>query len=166
MSAPGKEPRPAPEWHTTGWLNAADTFDLAQLRGRVVFLHAFQMLCPACVSHGVPQALRVAQAFSGAPVAVVGLHTVFEHHEAMQPVSLRAFVREYRIGFPVGIDAPGEPGDPLPRTMRAYGMQGTPTAVLIDARGRLRRQVFGTYDDLILGAELATLLVEAQKPGA
>jgi hypothetical protein len=160
MSAPGKETRPAPEWHTTGWLNAADTFGLAQLRGRVVFLHAFQMLCPACVSHGIPQAKRVAEAFSKAPLAVVGLHTVFEHHDAMQPVSLRAFLHEYRVGFPVGIDAPGERGDPVPRTMRAYAMQGTPTAVLIDAQGRLRRQVFGVYDDLLLGAELAALLAE------
>jgi len=161
MSEPTREPQPAPEWRTTGWLNAADGFGLAQLRGRVVFLHAFQMLCPACVSHGIPQALRVAHAFAGAPLAVVGLHTVFEHHEAMRPVSLRAFVHEYRIAFPVGIDAPGEGADPVPRTMRAYGMQGTPTAVLIDARGRLRRQVFGMYDDLLLGAELATLLAEA-----
>jgi hypothetical protein len=160
MSALSEQPRPAPEWHTAGWLNADEGFGLPQLRGRVVFLHAFQMLCPACVSHGIPQALRVAATFSGAPLAVVGLHTVFEHHAAMQPVSLRAFVQEYRIHFPVGIDAPGEHGNPVPRTMQAYGMQGTPTAVLIDAQGRLRRQVFGIYEDLLLGAELATLLAE------
>lgn len=164
MSESAKELRPAPEWHTAGWLNAPDGFGLAELRGRVVFLHAFQMLCPACVSHGIPQALRVAEAFAGAPLTVVGLHTVFEHHEAMQPVSLRAFMHEYRIGFPVGIDAPGAHGDPVPRTMRAYAMQGTPTAVLIDAQGRLRRQVFGAYDDLLLGAEIATLLAEPAQP--
>jgi hypothetical protein len=44
--------------------------------------------------------------------------------------------------------------------MRAYGMRGTPTTVLIDAQGRLRRQVFGAHDDLLLGAELQTLLLE------
>ncbi|MCC6774986.1 MAG: TlpA family protein disulfide reductase, partial [Gemmatimonadaceae bacterium] len=38
---------------------------------------------------------------------------------------------------------------------------GTPTTVLIDARGRLRRQLFGVHDDLLLGAEIGTLLVEA-----
>ncbi len=160
MSEPAKEAIVAPEWQTAAWLNADEDFGLAQLRGQVVFLHAFQMLCPACVSHGIPQALRVQAAFAGLPVAVVGLHTVFEHHDAMQPVSLRAFLHEYRIRFPVGIDASGEHGNPLPRTMQAYGMQGTPTAVLIDAHGRLRRQVFGIYEDLLLGAELATLLAE------
>jgi hypothetical protein len=41
-------------------------------------------------------------------------------------------------------------------------MRGTPTTVLIDAQGaRLRRQVFGAHDDLLLGAELQTLLLEA-----
>jgi hypothetical protein len=33
--------------------------------------------------------------------------------------------------------------------------------LLIDTRGRLRRQLFGVHDDLLLGAELATLLAAA-----
>lgn len=154
------EPRPAPDWQTTTWLNTPEPLDLTRLRGRVVFLHAFQMLCPGCVSHGIPQAQRVAEIFQAAPLTVVGLHTVFEHHAAMQLESLRAFVHEYRIRFPVGVDAPGTDGDPMPRTMRAYAMQGTPTAVLIDARGRLRKQMFGVHDDLLLGAEIGALLLE------
>lgn len=154
------EPKPAPPWQTTAWLNTDEPLDLGQLRGRVVVLHAFQMLCPGCVSHGIPQAQRVAELFARAPLTVVGLHTVFEHHEAMGVESLRAFVHEYRIRFPVGVDAPGPDGDPLPRTMRAYDMQGTPTIVLIDAQGRRRRQVFGAHDDLLLGAEIGTLLAE------
>ncbi len=157
------ELKPAPEWQTTTWLNTAEPLSLERLRGRVVLLHAFQMLCPGCVTHGLPQAQRVAELCDGAPVAVIGLHTVFEHHEAMGLQSLRAFLHEYRIRFPVGIDVPGLDGDPMPRTMRAYAMQGTPTTVIIDAHGRLRRQVFGVYDDLLLGVELGTLLVEAER---
>ncbi len=156
------EPKPAPAWRTTAWLNTQEPLSLESLRGRVVFLHAFQMLCPACVSHGIPQAKRVAEVFADTPLAVIGLHTVFEHHEAMQVPSLRAFLHEYRVRFPVGVDAPGEAGDPIPQTMRAYGMQGTPTAILIDAEGRLRSHVFGVHDDLRLGAEIATLLAEAK----
>ncbi|KZC18524.1 MULTISPECIES: alkyl hydroperoxide reductase [Rhodanobacter] len=155
------KPEAAPEWRTSAWLNTPEPLSVAHFRGRVVLLHAFQMLCPGCVAHGIPQAQRVATLFEGAPLAVVGLHTVFEHHAAMGPESLRAFLHEYRVGFPVGIDAPGPDGDPIPRTMRAYAMQGTPTAILIDAQGRLRNQVFGQYDDLLLGAEIGALLVEA-----
>jgi len=159
-------PQPAPPWRTTSWLNTPEPLGLEQLRGRVVMLHAFQMLCPACVAHALPQAQRVAELFAGAPLAVIGLHTVFEHHLGMGIESLRAFVHEYRIRFPVGVDAPGAGGQPVPQTMQAYAMQGTPTTVLIDARGRLRLQVFGVHDDLLLGAELATLLAEARQGGA
>ncbi len=157
------ELRPAPEWQTTTWLNTPEPLRLADLRGRVVLVHAFQMLCPGCVAHALPQALRVAKLFKSAALTVVGLHTVFEHHAAMGAESLRAFVHEYRVQFPVGIDAPGPDGDPMPRTMRAYAMQGTPTTLLIDAQGRLRRQVFGLHDDLLLGAEIGTLLMEAEQ---
>lgn len=131
--------------------------DLTALRGRVVVVEAFQMLCPGCVSHGLPQASRVREAFPD--VVVLGLHTVFEHHEAMTPTALRAFLGEYRIGFPVGIDRHDD-GDPVPVTMRRYGLQGTPSTLLIDRRGRLRLSAFGVVDDLRLGAELGRLLAE------
>jgi len=81
----------------------------------------------------------------------------------MGEVSLRAFLHEYRVRFPVGIDAPGNGAGSIPQTMQAYGMRGTPTTVLIDAGGRLRRQYFGVHDDLLLGAELQTLLIEARE---
>lgn len=153
----------APPWEVTTWLNTDAPLELAGLRGRVVVAHAFQMLCPACVSHALPQAKRVAAHFSGAPLVVVGLHTVFEHHEAMGPASLNAFLHEYRIDFPVGVDALGPPGDPIPVTMRRYAMRGTPTTLLIDAAGRLREQIFGVHDDMALGATIGTLLAEARR---
>jgi len=86
----------------------------------------------------------------------------FEHHEAMKVELLRAFLHEYRLRFPVGVDAPGLNDDPIPQTMRAYAMQWTPTTVLIDAERRIRRQVVGQHDDLLLGAELQTLLLEVR----
>ncbi len=153
--------RPAPPWMTHAWFNHDGALQLADLRGKVVVLHAFQMLCPGCVQHGLPQAQRIHVAFAPQDVAVVGLHTVFEHHAAMTPVSLQAFLHEYRIAFPVGVDAAGnDPHDPIPLTMRAYGMQGTPTLVLIDRHGDLRHQAFGAEDDLALGAAIAALIVE------
>ena len=75
------------------------------------------------------------------------------------------FLHEYRYTFAVGVDAPTE-GDPLPQTMRAYGMQGTPTLLLIDAQGRLREHHFGVVDDLALGIALGELLAEAERDDA
>ncbi|MFE0489206.1 peroxiredoxin family protein [Streptomyces griseoaurantiacus] len=150
--------RPAPTWDVSQWFNS-DGLDLAGLRGKVVVLEAFQMLCPGCVAHALPQAKRVESAFAGADVQVVGLHSVFEHHAAMTPIALEAFLSEYGLTFPVGVDRHAEDGT-TPLTFARYGMQGTPTTVLIDREGRLRMQRFGSVDDLMLGASIATLLAE------
>ena len=149
----------APELAVSQWFNTDAPLTLAQLRGRVVVLHAFQMLCPGCVQGGIPQAQRIANLFSPDKVAVIGLHTVFEHHDAMTPVALKAFLHEYRITFPVGVDVPGE-CTPIPQTMAAYGMQGTPTLILIDRAGRIRKHGFGAEDDLRVGADIALLTAE------
>lgn len=96
--------------------------------------------------------------FNPETVAVVGLHTVFEHHDVMTPAALEVFLHEYRWGFPVGIDEPQGRG--LPRTMEAYAMRGTPTLLIFDRTGRLRRHYFGHLDDLVLGAEVMAMVVE------
>ena len=151
------EPFPA----ETADFDDAEDLTLEALRGRVVVLEAFQMLCPGCVAYGLPQAERVHTLFPPEQVTVIGLHSVFEHHAAMTPVSLQAFLHEYRIHFPVAVDAPGEHGHAMPRTMRAYDMQGTPTLTLIDADGIIRHQHFGRIGDLVLGTQIALLLGEA-----
>lgn len=147
----------APPWRTARWFNAAEPPSLAALRGRIVVLHAFQMLCPGCVAHGLPQAKALHEQFAAHGVAVVGLHTVFEHHAAMTPVSLAAFIHEYRLEFPIGVDEPAGDG-PIPLTMQAYGMRGTPTLVVIDQAGRIRLHRFGRVEDLAVGALIGRLL--------
>ena len=151
---------PAPPWQVAHWFNSSP-LTLADLRGRVVLVHAFQMLCPGCALQALPQMQRVQQAFPADGLALIGLHTMFEHHAVQGPAALEAFLHEYRYTFPVGVDmASASADDPLPRTMRAYAMRGTPTLLLIDAQGRLRQQHFGSIDDLALGAALGALLGE------
>ena len=97
-----------PEWDVSQWLGPEPPArTLGGLRGKVVVIEAFQMLCPGCVSHGIPLAKKV-HASVGGEVVVIGLHSVFEHHEAMTPVSLAAFLHEYRVTFPVAVDRPGD----------------------------------------------------------
>lgn len=149
----------APDWQVSQWFNTEQPLDLHSLRGRVVVLHAFQMLCPGCVMHGVPQAERIHRYFSRDDVAVVGLHTVFEHHEAMPPASLKAFLHEFRVTHPVGVDA-AVPDSALPASMRRYSLQGTPTLILIDRTGHIRLQHLGQLNDLAVGAEVMRLVME------
>lgn len=154
----------APELDVVAWLNTADPIRLADVRGKVVVLEAFQMLCPGCAQLALPQLARVHAQFDPSEVIVLGLHTVFEHHEVQggrEPLS--AFLDEYGYNFPVGIDRPLEGG--LPSTVAAYGMRGTPTLHLIDREGRLRRQIFGHIPDLRLGAEIMALAVDLETDG-
>ena len=166
MTSGATQLREAPELQTAGWLNVDEPLTLAQLRGKVVVIEAFQMLCPGCVSHGLPLAERTHHEFSRQDVAVIGLHTVFEHHEAQGTrAALAAFLHEYRFSFPVAMDAPADDGR-IPKTMHAYRMQGTPTLVLIDRLGRLRKQHFGLVSELSLGAEIMSLLLDAESGGS
>ncbi|MEZ5816116.1 MAG: TlpA disulfide reductase family protein [Hyphomicrobiaceae bacterium] len=152
------DPEKPPELAVSAWFNTREPTPLERLRGRVVVVLAFQMLCPACVEHAIPQAKRLRARFSPAEVAIIGLHSVFEHHRAMTPEALEVFVREFRVPFPVAIDEPD--GDGQPRTMAAYQMQGTPTLLLFDRAGRLRRHYFGQPDDIMLAAEIMALAIE------
>lgn len=149
----------APSLDVSEWFNTERSLDLVALRGRVVLLYAFQMLCPGCVARSLPQAQAVSLAFASSEVAVVGLHTVFEHHEAMQPAALKAFIHEYRLQFPIGVDRASDTGA-VPRTMQTYQLRGTPSLIVIDRAGRIRRSVFGDVDDLQLGFWLGSLLAE------
>jgi len=150
----------SPEWNVAEWFNTDHPLTLADFAGRIVVLEAFQMLCPGCVAHGLPLAQAVSRTFPTDKVAVIGLHTVFEHHAAMTPVALKAFLHEYRINFPVGVDMPDGVG--LPRTMRLYGMRGTPSLLLFDQSGTVRAHHFGDVSELRLGAEIGTLIAEGQ----
>lgn len=154
----------APKLQTSHWFNVDHSLTLEELRGRVIVLVAFQMLCPGCVARTIPLAQRMDQIFDRGELVVVGLHTVFEHHEVMTPKALEVFLDEYRVSFPVGIDTPDPSGGAIPLSMRAYGMQGTPTLVMIDSQGRRRAQHFGGHDELALGAEIGHLLCERRQP--
>jgi peroxiredoxin len=151
-------PESPPELQVAGWFNAASPITLAGLKGKVVVIMAFQMLCPGCTEHGIPQAKRIRERFSAAEVAVIGLHSVFEHHKVMTAEALEVFISEYKIPFPVGVDAAGD-GD-VPRTMASFQMQGTPTLLIFDRAGRLRRHYFGKPDDMTLAAEIMALVIE------
>ncbi len=155
----------APELDIDRWLNTPEPLSLARLRGKVVVIHAFQMLCPGCVSHAIPQAIRLHELARNLDLAVLGLHTVFEHHEAMTAIALEAFLHEYRVTFPVAIDRPSADG-PIPRTMATYAMRGTPTTIVIDRDGFLVRHAFGQEDDLMLGLLLGTVLSQPRQGDA
>lgn len=149
----------APELEVSTWLNTEQALTLSDLRGKVIIIHAFQMLCPACVVHGIPQASAIHELYSQDEVQVIGLHTVFEHHNVMTVAALTAFASEYRLTFPIAVDTPSSTG-PIPKTMAAYYMQGTPTLIVIDQQGQIRLNHFGRLSDMQVGNIIGQIIGE------
>lgn len=151
----------APELEPAMWMNSANPLSLKALRGHVIAIHAFQMLCPGCVSHGIPQALKMNALFAEHGLVTLGLHTVFEHHDVITPEALKVFLHEYKIPFPVAVDRASRSG-PIPITMQNYGLQGTPSLVLIDRNGLIRLNHFGRLDDMLVGKFIGQIASEEQ----
>jgi hypothetical protein len=160
MAATEFNPESPPELIAAQWFNS-EPLTLQKLKGKVVVLVAFQMLCPGSLRHALPQAGRIARAFTREEVEVVGLHMVFENHKDMAPSLLEAFLKDEHIDIPVAVDKLN--GGGVPKTMEAYGMQGTPTLLIFDRQGRLRRHYLGAVDDVRLGAEIMALCIEDRK---
>jgi len=150
-------PEQPPELIASQWFNS-EALSLRALKGKVVVVLAFQMLCPGSLRHSLPQAGRIARAFSRDEVEVIGLHMVFENHSDMSPSQLEPFLKTEHVEIPIAVDR--QNGSGLPQTMEAYGMQGTPTLLVFDRQGRLRRHYLGAVDDVRLGAEIMALCIE------
>lgn len=150
----------APDIIAEHWLNTAEPLNLDQLTGKVVVLHAFQMLCPGCVIHGLPQTTKIFELYGPDQVQVIGLHSVFEHHAVMTVEALTVFVDEYRLAFPVCVDK-ASASSPIPQTMERYQLQGTPTLVLIDKQGFIRFKHLGQLTDLQVGSLIGQLISES-----
>ena len=150
----------APELLVQSWFNTDRPMLVSGLRGRVIVLAAFQVLCPNSVAGAVPQARRIFETFEPKDVAVIGLHATFEHHDAFSTAMLKAFIQEYRLKFPIALDQPN-PSSPIPLTMERYKMRSTPSLVLIDRHGLVRKHAFGGVDDLRIGAEIGALTQES-----
>lgn len=150
-------PPVVPELAVSRWFNTATSLTLAGLRGRPVLIHAFQMLCPACVAHGTPQAEKAHRMFRETDLQVIGIHTVFEHHTAMTPIALEAYIHEYGLTMPIGVDEAASNGG-IPITMGRFAMRGTPTVILIGRDGMIRHHGFGKEDEMAFGARIAQAL--------
>ncbi|MEQ1714982.1 MAG: TlpA disulfide reductase family protein [Hyphomicrobium sp.] len=151
-------PESPPEITAARWYNTPDPVTLAGHKGKVVVVAVFQMLCPGSARFGLPQAMRLRQAFAANEVAVIGLHMAFENFDKQSPEKVEAFLAENHITIPVAYDMPN--GSGLPATMEAYELQGTPALLIFDRQGRLRRHYLGAVDDLRVGAELMAMLME------
>lgn len=110
---------------------------------------------PGRASVALPQAQRVAALFAKEPVAVVGLHTVFEHHDVMGPAAIR---RCSCTNTGRGSQSPLMTGATRrPTTSHdAARRHARHTHRDPDRLGGDSPDVFGAHDDLQLGRDLGS----------
>lgn len=78
----------APNFGVSEWIQGMPTnFD--QEKDHIVLLEVFQVNCPGCFMHSIPEAIQVYQKYSDRGVRVIGLATAFEDFELNTAENLR-----------------------------------------------------------------------------
>ena len=162
IHAQKKENTPiAPEWVVSQWINSKP-LSLTELKGKVVIVEFFQLWCPGCNRFSISLMLDWEKKYEDNDnIQLVSIHTVFEGHDYQTPQRLRKFIREKGSNHPVAIDK-HELGSLTPVTMHLYQTRGTPEMAIIDKNGKIRLQLFGSFDREIAESLIAQLIQEAQ----
>ncbi len=144
-AAPG---RPAPDWDIETWFNSPP-LKIAELKGKVVIIEFFQMLCPGCRTFSMPIIKswehRFKSKIKAGELKIISIHTVFEAHPSQSNKRLKKFLEERKVTHAVGVDR-HEFGEWMPQTMRAWKTKGTPEIAIIDKKGIIRFQKFGRFE--------------------
>lgn len=100
------------------------TLQLADYKGKVVFLNFWATWCPPCKEE-MPAMERLYQRYKERGLVILALSVDTEGAPIVVP-----FVKEYKLTFPVGLD-------PKMSVAERYGVRGLPTSFLVDQQGAL-----------------------------
>ncbi len=117
----------APNLKISDWVQGLETnFD--QEKGHVVLVEVFQVNCPGCFLHGMPEAINIYNKFKDDGVRILGVATAFEDFDKNTLDNLKLLLQtgevigdtkqalaqygklddgklHYKIPFPVGMDS-------------------------------------------------------------
>ena len=126
-------------------------FDLEGRKGRVVVLNFWATWCEPCRDE-LPSLERLQKARAGKPFDVVTVNF------GEQPERIRTFLEREFVELPVVLDRDKEAAG-------RWKVGGLPMTFIVDARGRVRYQVFGErkWDDVQALAVVDRLLAEAPR---
>jgi thiol-disulfide isomerase/thioredoxin len=116
----------APELQIEKWMQGEPT-SLPQLRGKVVLIEVFQVNCPGCFVHALPEVVRLHENYKGQGLVVIGLATAFEDFDKNTEANLQRLLQhgeligdplhqlgnakllengklDYRLDFPIALD--------------------------------------------------------------
>jgi cytochrome c biogenesis protein CcmG, thiol:disulfide interchange protein DsbE len=136
--------RPAAPAMTLPRLQGGATAALADYRGRVVVLNYWASWCTPCRQES-PLLERWHKRISAQRGTVLGVDSLDVTADA------RAFVRRFRLTYPMLRDRDGE-------TQRRFGVTGYPETLVLDRRGRIAALQRGPVDDAFLRRAVLPLL--------
>ena len=132
--------KPAPDIQVSRWVQGGPV-SLGDLTGRVVLVEVFQVNCPGCFVHALPEVLRLHEAYHNQGLTVIGLATAFEDFDKNTLGNLEHLILTGELI-----------GDPLQQLGKAGLLQGNkldytlPFAIGMDVLTENRKNV---NDDLI-----------------
>ncbi len=122
------------QWHQLP--KGKKDLDIADFKGKVVYLFCFQAWCPGCHSHGFPTLLKVMKHFEDDPdVVFIAVQTTFEGYSSNGFKQAKETARRYKLDIPVGQSGTRKK---YSKVMLNYNTGGTPWAVIIDKDGIVR----------------------------
>jgi peroxiredoxin len=153
----------APQLRIQEWLQE-NPVELKQLRGKVVMLEFFQIVCPPC-EVARPEIESLQARFSSQGLQVLGIAVAFQDLENQTAEKIRAYMKKHPAPYPVGIDEALEaPDGELPELRTSfdiYGADASPYVVVIDRQGRIRGS--GVYETEEVESFLREVLAEPSR---
>ena len=161
---PTRDHAPALPTEPSAWLNTATPLSLESLRGQIVVLDFWTSCCVNCL-HVLPELAAIEDAYRGAPVAVIGVHSP-KFPAEQDPANVAAAISRHRVAHPVVLD-------PAHSLWSAYTVRSWPTVIVLDAAGRIawkqegevsRKELTTTIDRLLAEARADATLVDVTVP--
>ncbi|MBD8071450.1 redoxin domain-containing protein [Bacillus sp. PS06] len=108
---------------------------LSDLRGKKVILNFWASWCPPCKSE-MPHMQSFYEDQKGGNVEILAVNLT---NAERQKDAVDAFVKEYKLSFPILLDQNGEVGE-------AYRVFTIPTSLFIDSNGIIVKKMIGPMD--------------------
>ena len=151
----GIKGKQSPSWKTAKWINLPKNkkkVDIADYRGKVVYLYCFQSWCPGCHSRGFPTLVELQKRFKNSKdVEFIAVQTAFEGFSTNTFARAKETAKKYKLKIPVGHSGGNNRRSEL---MKNYRTGGTPWTIIIDKNGIVR------FNDFHIKADQAEKLIK------
>lgn len=127
-----------------------ETWKLADHRGEVVAINYWASWCAPCWQE-TPALVRLSHRLGPQGLTIIGV-ALDERSSEEIPPGVNHFIEALHVPYAIAITAP--------MSQMAYGMDGLPTTLLIDRKGRLARTYTGAVREAVFQADVITLLKE------